>query len=252
MAARGLPERTRDELIDSIVHTRTREHRVMPGFLTASNWEERRAINIDCDKVFPGIFLANGETIQVNIQQNRQIRNPTKSGQSVLKMQLFEASGQPFNYSIVMHMLLWLTKYQEICTFFQNMDYLKGVGVTHILNTAERHVPVNPSKYPLHNISYFGFHVDDHPSANIAKHFHRTADFLDEALSRHGTVVVNCVMGWSRSATIVAAYLMAKRGMTSAQALETIRQHRPIRPNPGFLSQLASYENLLNKKLVWT
>ena len=26
-------ERTRDELIDSIVHTRTREHRVMPGFV---------------------------------------------------------------------------------------------------------------------------------------------------------------------------------------------------------------------------
>ena len=36
----------------------------MPGFLTASNWEERKAMNIDCDKVYPGIFLANGETIQ--------------------------------------------------------------------------------------------------------------------------------------------------------------------------------------------
>ena len=29
-------ERTRDDLIDSIIHTRTKEHRVMPGFLTAS------------------------------------------------------------------------------------------------------------------------------------------------------------------------------------------------------------------------
>ena len=33
-------ERTRDELIDSIVHTRTHEHRVMPGFHEATNWEE--------------------------------------------------------------------------------------------------------------------------------------------------------------------------------------------------------------------
>ena len=78
-------ERTRDDLIDSIIHTRTKEHRVMPGFLTASrslntfiaclsshltnchfncSWEERKAINIDCDKVYPGIFIANGETIQ--------------------------------------------------------------------------------------------------------------------------------------------------------------------------------------------
>ena len=45
-------ERTRDELIDSIVHTRTREHRVMPGFHSASDWEERKAMGIDCDKVY--------------------------------------------------------------------------------------------------------------------------------------------------------------------------------------------------------
>ena len=44
-------ERTRDELIDSIVHTRTREHRVMPGFHNASDWEERKVMGIDCDKV---------------------------------------------------------------------------------------------------------------------------------------------------------------------------------------------------------
>ena len=44
------------------------------------------------------------------------------------------------------------------------------MGVTHVLNTAERHVPVNPAKYPLHDISYFGFHVDDHPSSNISRY----------------------------------------------------------------------------------
>ena len=53
------------------------------------------------------------------------------------------------------------------------------------------------------------------------------------------------------SATVVAAYLMMKKGMTSSEALETIRQSRPIRPNPGFLQQLADHENLLNKKPFW-
>lgn len=189
-------ERTRDELIDSIVHTRTREHRVMPGFHNASDWEERKAMGIDCDKIYPGIILGNGETIQ-------------------------------------------------------NVEYLKKIGVTHVLNTAERHVSVNPAKYPLHGISYFGFHVDDHPMANIARFFGRTTDFIDEALCRNGLIVVNCVMGWSRSATVVAAYLMMKQGMSSAEALQTIRQSRPIRPNPGFLQQLADHENLLNKKPFW-
>ena len=107
-------ERTRDDLIDSIVYTRTREHRAMPGFRDASDWEERRKMRIDCDKVYDGIILGNGDTIK-------------------------------------------------------NVDYLRGIGVTHVLNTAERHVPVNPAKYPLHGISYYGFHVDDHPSANISR-----------------------------------------------------------------------------------
>jgi len=175
-------ERTRDELIDSIVHTRTREHRVMPGFHDASDWEERKALGIDCDKVYPGIILGNGETIQ-------------------------------------------------------NVEYLRKIGVTHVLNTAERHVPVNPAKYPLHGISYFGFHVDDHPMSNLSRFFGRTTDFIEEAMNRSGLIVVNCVMGWSRSATVVAAYLMMKKGMSSAEALQTIRQSRPIRPNPGFLQQ---------------
>ena len=57
-------ELMRDELIDSIVHTRTREHRVMPGLVATSDWSERRAIKIDCDKVYPGIILGTGDTIR--------------------------------------------------------------------------------------------------------------------------------------------------------------------------------------------
>ena len=89
-------------------------------------------------------------------------------------------------------------------------------------------------------------------SCPFQRYFSRTTDFIDEAVQRKcGLVVVNCVMGWSRSATVVAAYLMMKKGMSSQEALETIRQSRPIRPNPGFLQQLADHENLLNKKLIW-
>ena len=193
IAPRG---RTRDDLIDSIIHTRTNEHRVMPGQIACSSWDERKANKVDCDKVYPGIIISNGETIQ-------------------------------------------------------DIDYLKGAGVTHVLNTAERHVPVNPSKYPLHNINYYGFHVDDHPSSNIARYFTRTSEYMDDAISRGGTVCVNCAMGWSRSATVVAAYLVNKKGMSSTQALETIRRNRPIRPNPGFLKQLANYDNMIGKRMVW-
>lgn len=65
------------------------------------------------------------------------------------------------------------------------------------------------------------------------------------------TYFISIFNGRSRSATIVAAYLMMKQGMSSSEALELIRQARPIRPNPGFLQQLADHENLMNKKLFW-
>merc|ERR1712130_737606 len=112
-------ETTRDELIDSIIHTRTREHRPLPGFKSASDYDERRNLRIDCDKVFDGIILGNGDTI---------------------------------------------------C----NIQYLKGIGVTHVLNTAEHHVEVNPAKYPCYGIKYYGFHVDDLPEANISRYFPTT------------------------------------------------------------------------------
>jgi len=189
-------ERTRDELIDSIVHTRTREHRAMPGFKSATDYDERRFMRVDCDKVYDGIILGNGDTI---------------------------------------------------C----NMDYLKGIGVTHVLNTAERHVEVNPAKYPCYGIQYYGFHVDDLPEANISRYFHTTTAFIDKAVRSGGLVMVNCYMGWSRSATCVAAYLMMKHNMKATKALELIRQNRSIRPNAGFLQQLADLENTLSKRIAW-
>ena len=52
-------ETTRDELIDSIVHTRTREHRPLPGFKSASDYDERRHLRIDCDKERCTLHLHN-------------------------------------------------------------------------------------------------------------------------------------------------------------------------------------------------
>ena len=174
-------ETTRDELIDSIVHTRTREHRPLPGFKSASDYDERRHLRIDCDKVHEGIIIGNGDTI---------------------------------------------------C----NMEYLKGIGVTHVLNTAEHHVEVNPAKYPCYGIKYYGFHVDDLPESNISRYaiiidtdrcifdslvlcryFPTTTSFIESAVSSGGLVVVNCVMGWSRSASVVAAYLVMKHKMKATK-----------------------------------
>lgn len=57
------------------------------------------------------------------------------------------------------------------------------------------------------------------------------------------------MMGVSRSAVLVAAYLMIFQNMTIMEALTSIRQKRPINPNEGFLKQLREFnENLMEER----
>lgn len=57
-----------------------------------------------------------------------------------------------------------------------------------------------------------------------------------------GKVLVHCLQGLSRSATLVLAFLMIKKGMTVTEAVETVRSKRRIYPNDGFLQQLCDLE----------
>ena len=61
-------------------------------------------------------------------------------------------------------------------------------------------------------------------------------------------MLVNCLMGMSRSSTCVLAYLMLRQNMTAVQALTEVRRHRDVRPNDGFLRQLADLDNKLRRE----
>uniref|UniRef100_A0A8C2XNA5 Dual specificity phosphatase 27 n=1 Tax=Cyclopterus lumpus TaxID=8103 RepID=A0A8C2XNA5_CYCLU len=64
----------------------------------------------------------------------------------------------------------------------------------------------------------------------------------------HGKVLVVSVMGVSRSAVLVASYLMIFQHMTVMEALTSMRKKRAINPNEGFLKQLrALNENLMEE-----
>lgn len=55
-------------------------------------------------------------------------------------------------------------------------------------------------------------------------------------------------MGISRSSTCALAYLMIYQKMTAADAIRTVRLRRDIRPNDGFLEQLADLCNELRRE----
>ena len=130
--------------------------------------------------------------------------------------------------------------------------YLRKTELTHVLNSAEgtRIGTVNTSQefYEPFGIKYKGLKLLDMPQANISVYFDEVADFIDGALKGGGRVLVNCLMGMSRSSTCVLAYLMLHRDMTAVDALTEIRNHRDIRPNDGFLRQIAELDNKLRQQ----
>jgi protein-tyrosine phosphatase len=131
----------------------------------------------------------------------------------------------------------------------KNLDYLLDLGVTHVLNTAEQDVKIDPRKYTKQGISYKGFAVKDLPNTDITQYFDESSDFIERALSlRCGLVFVACYMGYSRCSALVTAYLMKKKNYSATQALMYMRQFREVQPNLGFLHQLAGYDNDLRKE----
>ena len=67
-----------------------------------------------------------------------------------------------------------------------------------------------------------------------------------------GKVLVHCLVGVSRSATCVLAYLMICRKMSAVDAIRTVRMRRDIHPNDGFLQQLADLDTDLRRKSLYT
>ncbi|XP_076751620.1 dual specificity protein phosphatase 3 isoform X2 [Xylocopa sonorina] len=137
-------------------------------------------------------------------------------------------------------------------TTAKSKDYLQKLGITHLINAAEgnRFGFVNTDKnyYADTNIKYLGLPLADLHSTDISKYFFTVATFIDEAIRAGGKVFVHCMLGISRSATCVLAYLMIKKGMRAINAIRTVRKNRYVQPNGGFLHQLAQLDNQLRRQ----
>ena len=93
-----------------------------------------------------------------------------------------------------------------------------------------------------YNIKRKVIKISDFPRKNIIKYFGECINFLDG----NEKTLVHCMIGSSRSATIVIAYLMWKQKMKYEDAYNFVKNKRKIvNPNFGFKKQLKIFEDLL-------
>ncbi|NXW63855.1 DS13B phosphatase, partial [Eurystomus gularis] len=118
---------------------------------------------------------------------------------------------------------------------------LSQMGISHVVDAAAGrfHIDTGPKFYKDLPVDYYGVEAEDNPNFDLSIYFHPVARYIRAALnSPRGKVLVHCAMGISRSATLVLAFLMICENMSLVDAIQTVRSHRGICPNSGFLKQL--------------
>lgn len=85
--------------------------------------------------------------------------------------------------------------------------------------------------------------VLDTADQNILQYFASCNDFIKSAIGSGGRILIHCHAGQSRSAAVLAAYLMQQESITVRTALDQIKRVRRVQPNDNFMNQLRLYSD---------
>eukprot|EP00727_Mastigamoeba_balamuthi_P006646 m51a1_g2601 putative dual specificity protein (446) ;mRNA; f:459067-461957 len=122
-----------------------------------------------------------------------------------------------------------------------NAQWLASEGVTHVLNCA-RECSGGCSE-ASEAIESLRLDLSDSASEDLASHLPQAVSFVSDALGAGGKVLVHCREGRSRSAAVVAAFLMQERRMALKDAVELMCDKCwQTSINEGFMRQLMDLE----------
>uniref|UniRef100_UPI0037E7D247 dual specificity protein phosphatase 13A n=1 Tax=Semicossyphus pulcher TaxID=241346 RepID=UPI0037E7D247 len=145
---------------------------------------------------------------------------------------------------------VWPNLYIGNVAVAQNRKTLHKLGINHVLNAAHsKQGSIGDQSFYGNTCVYFGIPAEDSDHFDLSQYFKPAADFIHKALrNKDGKVLVHCIMGVSRSATLVLVYLMLRQRLSLRDALRRVVQKRAIYPNRNFLSFLLRLDEQLTLK----
>lgn len=118
-----------------------------------------------------------------------------------------------------------------------DLHTLKSLKTTHILSVSD-----SQAKFPG-QFTFLGLPIVDLPTQTLKPVLEVAIDFISAALDGGGCVLVHCLAGASRSASVIIGFLMHYLDIPFERAFVMARRARPcISPNKGFLAELRSLE----------
>lgn len=119
----------------------------------------------------------------------------------------------------------------------KDQEQLQANEITHIISIHDN------AKQLYQDKKYLCIQASDSPDQNISQYFPQCNEFIHRARTNGGNVLIHCLAGVSRSATVAAAYIMSSTSLNARDAVKVVRTVRTVaNPNFGFERQLKNFE----------
>ena len=122
------------------------------------------------------------------------------------------------------------------CHDASNLEGLRAKGITHILNVADDVINYHPDHFTYLRLDVKDYGMDE----GMGRVFCQGLEFVQHAT---GPVLIHCMMGVNRSATMTVVVAMVLRSWTLREAFEHVEKCRPmVSPMEDNQRELIKYE----------
>jgi len=135
---------------------------------------------------------------------------------------------------------LWLGSISSSCNREMLHEYKIETVISAFLGST--------ANFPF-DFNYERAKLRDIENENIIEDINRLLPIIHKELMNNRGVLCFCMFGKSRSASIVTAYLIKYKNMTTEEAIKFIKTKRSqVDPNSGYIKQLKEFEKTIKEE----